>query len=200
MKLALLADCATQHLVPLLKVLAADRGYNLTVYEAPYEGIGAEVSDAASGLYEFAPDFVSILNMTEKAKRRLTFDLPERGWSNEADRIIGVWDAIAARHACKIIQSTMIIPAEREFGNYESLVTQSLGYAITSINRRLAEAARERKDIFINDVEYLASEIGRARWRDEKMWLLAKLPCALDYMPRLAKNGGVKHQVQQRNH
>ncbi|KVK92413.1 HAD-IIIC family phosphatase [Burkholderia cepacia] len=187
-KLALLADCATQHLVPLLKVLAADRGYNLTIYEGPYEGIGAEVSDPASGLYEFAPDFVSILNMTEKVKRRLEFDLPERGWSNEADRMIGVWDAIAARHACKIIQSTMVIPAEREFGNYESLVTQSLGHAVTSINRRVAEAARERKDVFINDVEYLASEIGRARWRDEKLWLMAKLPCALDYMPRLAKN------------
>lgn len=187
-KLALLADCATQHLVPLLKVLAAERGYNLSVYEAPYEGIGAEVSDPASGLYEFAPDFVSILNVTEKAKRRLGFDQAMRGWSNEADRIIGVWDAISARHKCKIIQSTMVMPAEREFGNYESLVTQSLGHAISSINRRIAEAARERKDIFVNDVEYLASEIGRSRWRDEKLWLMAKLPCALDYLPRLAKN------------
>ncbi|WP_175425633.1 HAD-IIIC family phosphatase [Trinickia violacea] len=187
-RLALLADCATQHIVPLLRVLAADRGFNLSVYEAPYEGIGAEVSDPESGLYKFAPDFVSILNMTEKAKRRLGPDQPERGWSNEASRIVSIWDAIANKHACKIIQSTMVMPAEREFGNYESLMTGSLGYAVSSVNRHVAEAARERKDVFVNDVEYLAGEVGRMRWRDEKLWLMAKIPCALDYLPRLAKN------------
>src|SRR4051812_33278526 len=69
-RLALLADCATQHLVPILKTLAGKNGLNLEIYEGGYDGIELEVINPNSTLYSFAPDFVAVLTTTEKLKAR----------------------------------------------------------------------------------------------------------------------------------
>ena len=65
-KLALMGDCATQHLATALRGYAAYVGLGLTVFDADYNQIDAQVMDPGSELYHFAPNAVLIQMCTEK--------------------------------------------------------------------------------------------------------------------------------------
>ena len=64
-RIALLADCSTQHLVPLLRVLFHRQGLDCVVYEAPFDAIELEAYNADSELYKFHPEVVIILNSVQ---------------------------------------------------------------------------------------------------------------------------------------
>ena len=65
-KLAVMGDCATQHLATAIRGYGAYAGLGLSVFDADYNQIDAQVMDAASELYTFAPNAVLIQMCTEK--------------------------------------------------------------------------------------------------------------------------------------
>ncbi len=60
LRLALLGDCATQHLATALKGYAYTQNLALHVLDADYNQILSQVMDADSEMYQFKPDFVLI--------------------------------------------------------------------------------------------------------------------------------------------
>ena len=76
-RLAILADCATQHLVTMIKVLGAKNGVNIEVYEGGYDEIDLEILNPSSGLYAYSPQYVIVLTSSQKLKGRL-FDTEDR--------------------------------------------------------------------------------------------------------------------------
>ena len=81
-----------------------------------------------------------------------------------------------------------MLPSERAFGNFELKVAYSVGAIFTEINYQLAVRARFAKNVLINDVDFLAASIGRLQWLDGRLWSMAKIPCRLEHMPRLAQS------------
>ena len=189
-RIALLADSSTQHLVPLLKVLFHRQGFQCVVYEAAFDAIELEVYDANSGLYSFAPDIVVILNSVQAL--RVAFskrhsDGPE--FVNEAAKRIGmIWGALQSNSKAAIVQSNFALPYERHFGNFDLRVPHSFYSSVASLNARIAAAARENGTVLVNDIESLSSWIGRDRWFDDRFWDMAKSFCAIEQLPHVAKN------------
>src|SRR4051812_5479739 len=107
-KLALLADVSTQHLVPLLRVLLADHNVDAKIYEAGYDTVELEALNPNSGLYAFNPEVIVILQSIMKLKDRLYAALGSRTSfiQAHADRIHAVWNAIRNRSQAIILQST----------------------------------------------------------------------------------------------
>ncbi len=189
LRLAVLADCAVQHLVPLLRVLFARRGVRCDVYEAGYDSVDVEIHDAGSALYRFAPDVVVIIGASEKAKARLYAAEDRAGFVDAAvGRLAGLWQAVRANCQARIIQSTYVLPSERAFGNYELKVAHSVGALFAELNARLVEAARQAPHVLLCDLDHLAAEIGRRNWADEALWHLAKGLCRLDHLPLVASS------------
>jgi FkbH-like protein len=187
-RVAFLADCSLQHLSRILSILGRERGFNIEIYEGDFDNIEMEAIDENSKLYAFNPEFVFIIQQTQKLKNRL-YDINNPEVVNQSvESIAVIWDTIRKKLNIPIIQSTFVMPPERAFGNYELMVPNSLSSRIREVNDRIVEEARLRKDILINDIDYLSSEFGRKNWIDEKLWLMAKAPCALEAMPILAKN------------
>jgi FkbH-like protein len=188
-KIAVLADCAVQQLTTLLKVLAARNRVALEVYEGGYDSIDLEILNPDSGLYAFGPQFVIVLMSSEKLKSRL-YDSANRTTfaADNVERIVTLWSAFAAQSSATIVQSTFVLPIERAFGNYELKVADSVGAIFTEINYRLAIQAREARNILLSDVDFLAASIGRSQWFDPRLWNIAKVPCRLDHLPRLAQS------------
>ncbi|MDR3698583.1 MAG: hypothetical protein P4L56_03045 [Candidatus Sulfopaludibacter sp.] len=60
--------------------------------------------------------------------------------------------------------------------------------AVAEINGRIAASARECKNVLVNDVESVASWIGRRNWFDARYWDIAKQFCAAEYLPAVAEN------------
>jgi FkbH-like protein len=189
-KIALLSDAATQQFVPLLRTLFHRNGVDAATYEAPFDGIELETINAHSGLYRFHPDLIFILNSVQalrasfgkRAGAALAFG------EETPNRIAKIWEAIQSHSNATIIQSNFVMPYERYFGNFDQKVAGSFASLVASINTAVAEKARSRSGILINDVDAVASWVGRRHWFDDRLWDLAKAFCSLDYMPALAKN------------
>jgi FkbH-like protein len=188
-RVALLADCATQHLAEITRAIAARNNVQAEVYEGNYDGVDLEILDPGSALYAFNPQFVVILLSSEKLKAHLYASHDRRGFADETiGRLENLWAAFRAHSPATIIQSTFVLPSERAFGNYELKVAESVGSIFTEINYRLAIKARESKNVLLNDVDFLAASVGRTQWFDARMWNMAKTPCRLEHLPLLAQS------------
>lgn len=190
LRLALAADAATQQLASILKVLFADYGIKLEVFEAPFDAIELQVYDPNSELYRFSPDVIVILNVTQALRTRYY----HRNGSGaeflemESKRTTAIWDAIRTHSTAPVIQSNFALPVERIFGNYDHKVPDSLHAVICALNSRIAEYARARSHVFINDMEAVASFVGRRSFYDNRFWNMYKLFCALEHLPLAAQN------------
>jgi FkbH-like protein len=185
-RLAVVAEFSTPHLLPLLRALAARAGVLLEIYQADFDSIEAEILDASSGLHEFAPRYVAILPAAEKLKTRFYRAENRQDFAAEmVTRFTRLWAAM--NPGVTIIQGNFVQPSERAFGHFELKVPESMGAVVAAVNAGLAAAARAANNVLLCDVDHIAAEIGRASWADEALWSLAKLPCRLDHLPLLAQ-------------
>ena len=186
-RLAVLADFATQHLVQLLCVLFARHGVWAEIYAAEYDTIDAEILDPQSGLYAFNPDCAVLLSATPKLRTKF-YECPDRTTfvAHTVDRVTGRWAAFRRHSAVPLVQGTYVLPLERAFGHYEMKVPLSLGAVVADINRGIVEAARNTGAILLCDVDFIAASVGRRHWFDPRLWYMAKGICALDHLPELA--------------
>ena len=188
-RIALLADCATQHLADIMRAIAARNNVQAQVYEGNYDGVDLEILDPNSALYAFNPQYVVILLSSEKLKAHLYASGDRRSFADETvGRLENLWSAFRAQSQATIIQSTFVLPSERAFGNYELKVADSVGSIFTEINYRLSVKAREAKNVLLNDVDFIAASVGRTEWFDARMWNMAKTPCRLEHLPLLAQS------------
>ena len=189
LRVALLSDAATQLFVPLLRELFRRAGVAAEIYEAPFAAIELEAFNPSSEFYSFKPDVVVLLNATQALRAAFFQRDTSPGFVEEIEgRIRGVWDAIRRNTDALIIQSNYVMPYERLFGNYDLKHAASWSNTVAEINRSIVVGARERNNVLINDVDGLASWIGRRTWFDERFWDLAKSFCATDHLPDVARN------------
>ena len=65
-RIAILGDCATQHIATALRGWGYEAGLRYDVFDADYNQIDAQTMDPASELYEFQPAWVVLANCTDK--------------------------------------------------------------------------------------------------------------------------------------
>src|SRR5271163_3355163 len=93
-RIALLADCATQHLATIMRAIAARNNVQAEVYEGNYDGVDLEILDPNSALYAFIPQYVIILLSSEKLKAHLYASSDRRGFADETiGRLENLWNA-----------------------------------------------------------------------------------------------------------
>lgn len=189
-RIAILSDAAVPQLPPLLRVLFAARGVRAEIHLAEYDAVELEVFDADSALYAFAPDTVVLLDAPQALRLRYWHEADDREHFAErvVEKLAGRWDALRERTSALILQSNFPPPYERQFGNYDHLLPHTLVTQVARLNVLLAEAARGRADVLVNDVAGLAARIGLRQWFDERLWTLAKSCCALEHLPLVAQN------------
>lgn len=189
LRVAILSDSAVQPLVPVLEVAMAERGVWPQVYEGGYDAIEIEALDAHSGLYAFQPEAVILLSSTNALRRRYYRSADRRTFASETIEMHErIWDALERHSTAVVVQSNYVLPYERRFGNFDHKVADTLHRTVAGLNVRIAEQAERRTRVLINDVEALASYVGRMQWCDERLWTLSKAFCAYDYLPLLARN------------
>jgi FkbH-like protein len=190
LRIALLADASTQHLVPLIRVLLHQRRMECLIYEAPFDAVELEVYDGQSGLYNFRADAIVLFNSVQ-ALRAAFSRRPGDGSAfvgEVAGKISRVWTAIQSHTTASILQSTFVLPYEKHFGNFDQKVAASFSAVVSTLNSQIISMARENGSVLINDVDFVASWIGRQNWFDDRLWDMAKAPCAIEQLPYLAAN------------
>jgi len=190
-KIAILGDSATQLLVQAIKGYGYNEKINFEIYEADYQQIEKQIIDFNSDLYKFNPGYVIIFESTEKLINDF-YKLDKVNQKNYADtqieRIKNLWNKVNTKLNCKIINFNYVEINDNVFGNYGNKVETAFIYLIRKLNLNLMEAAREYKNIFINDVCILQNIYGRKNTFDPRLYISSNMVFNLDFLPLVAKN------------
>lgn len=182
-RIALLSDAATQQFVPVFKTLFHENDLGVELYEAAFDAIELEVINSSSGLYAFRPEFVFLMNSTQAFRSRYY----EHGAEPELDRIQRIWSALEAHLNCSIVQCNFPLPFDRPFGQFDLKMQNTLYTATQALNARIAQAAADKPNVLVCDLEAVASSVGRRHWFDDRLWDLSKTFCNLEYLPLAAQ-------------
>jgi FkbH-like protein len=116
-RIALLADCATQHLADIMRAIAARNNVQAEVYEGNYDGVDIEILDANSALYAFQRAFRA---QSQATIIQSTFVLPsERAFGNYelkvADSVGSIVAEINYRLAVKAREAKNVLLNDVDF-------------------------------------------------------------------------------------
>lgn len=189
-QLAVLGDCATQHLSTAIRGLGAFRGLNLTVFDADYNQIDAQVMDPGSELYAFAPNAVLIQMCTEKLYDAFcAAPLSSRGRFAEDTyaRIQRIWAQLSQRVRATILQCNFPLMDDGVFGQYGSKTEDSFLFQQRKLNFLLMQGCQAQKNVCLVDLDALQAALGRERFADPKLYYIAKMPISMEALPAVAE-------------
>ena len=188
--LAILGNCSTQFLAVAVRGFAALEKLPLTVFDAGYDQIEAQVLEDGSELYGFAPDSVLLYLATERLYEDFLELAPERR-RDFADSVLArlemYWDAIGRHTSAAILQCNFTELADRALGNFSCRVDTTFTYQLRRLNYLLQERMAARAGVYPVDLLTVQAELGRERFFDPALYYSAKMAVGLDALPFAAK-------------
>ncbi len=189
-KLAVIGNCATQHISTAIKGEAFLRGLSIDVFDADYDQIDAQTMDAGSELYAFAPNAVLLIMCTEKLYESFCSTPVEKRSSfadDTAARIRMYWTLISSKLQTNILQFSFAYLNDGSMGNYALREPCSFPYQLSKLSFLLCQSAAENKGVFLVDINAVQSRLGTTRFKDDKLYYVAKMPFSLEALPHLAE-------------
>ena len=162
-------------------------GLDLEVFEAPYNQIVQEAHDPASATNRFNPDIVMVLSGPQ------TLGFHDRVVHSDAaaavDAALGTVRSLRdcfSRHSRAIcIWPNLPRNGFGVFGHMEAGLPGAPAWQTEHYNIALAQWLNTEADLLF-DLAGLVAVVGTDRWRDEKLWRVAKLPFNTRCIPLFA--------------
>jgi FkbH-like protein len=182
-RVAIVGSYTTQPIVTAVRCGLLGEGVLANVYEAPFAAYVQEILSVRSGLYNFHPDVVLIcatpsarlsdVNPTQEAATEFV--------DNEVEHWQGLWETLETRLGKPVLQHIFEVPEENFVGVPERRLAWSASSMVETLNRRMLEAAPG----FVRwvDVDRLAAKVGRAQWRDARLYYHGKLGFSTRFLP-----------------
>lgn len=190
-KIALLGDCATQHMAIALRGYAAEVELNLQVFDADYNQIDAQIMDTNSELYASDPDYILIQMCSEKLFERFCATPPTQRiqFAQMAlEQIEHNWELAAKNSKARaLLQFDFVELNDAVFGSFGSKVKTSFLYQLRKLNLMIMESAMRHKNVFVLGLSGLQAQLGRQTFHDEKFYYSAKMPISFQALPYAAK-------------
>ena len=189
-KVAIMGDCATQHIAIALRGWGYEAGIRYEVLDTDYNQIDAQTMDPSSELYTFAPNYCILANCTDKLYESFCAFPPEarkQFAETMRSRMVAVWQRINANMGTRILQFNFPAWDDRVFGDFGSKTPDSFSFQLRKLNYLLTESCAEYKNVFLVDIDGLQSRLGEAAVRDAKRYCIAKMPFRTDILSHIAK-------------
>ncbi len=189
-RLAVLGNISTQFLAVAIRGYAALEGLPLSVFDADYNQIEAQLLDPGSEVYGFGPDSILLWLGTDKLYEEF-LDLPLEARSGFAEsvmqKITMYWDLIAQHSRANILQMNFTEIDDRALGNYSCKVDSAFVYQIRKLNFMLEEAMISRKTVYPVDLFSIQIRLGTEVFYDAPLYYNAKMTVSTDALPYVAK-------------
>ena len=188
-KIALLADSASQFINIAIKGYGAEMGLNLEMYEAGYNQIEQQVYNPASELYTFEPACVVIIQSTEHLLHSFynqdnRVDFADCVIAKTGDLYIKLTQHLKAQ----IIINTYVEINDQIFGSYAAKTQTSFLYQLRKINLGLMGLAGANTSLHIADLASISAVKGYENTFDTKMYINADMVFGIDFLPYIGHN------------
>ncbi len=189
-KIAILGGSTTSELRDSLEIFLLNEGIQPEFYESDYNRFYEDAVFGSPVLDSFQPDlilvFTSSVNVTRWPEMNHSPEEVDVLAEEEICRFRAVWDALAARFPCPLVQNNFDPPFFRTLGNADFTDHRGRVRFVNMLNERIGAEARGRKGLYVHDLNYQASCYGLSRWADRGAWHSYKLAFASEAMPVVA--------------
>jgi len=189
--IAMLGGSTTSEIKNILELFLLKNGIKPKFYESEYNKFYEDAVFGTEALDDFNPDIIYIHTTN---KNIIKYPLPEDSsqavemlLSDEIERYQLIWSSLS-KFDCAIIQNNFDYTDNRSLGNLDCYDIHGKTYFINKLNYEFSLNAREMKNLYINDINYLSSYIGLKYWFDSSLWYQAKYALSMESIPELAFN------------
>jgi FkbH-like protein len=193
-RVALLSSFTAAPMAPVLTANGAASGVLVRTHVAAGDQWTQEALDASSALRQFDPQVIVIALELEDLSPALVDDYLEQDAAGieeqieeTADRVRGLLDSLRLWTSAKILMHTFAAPSEPALGMIDRAHPRGQSRAVIRLNRHVREHAAASRDVYLVDVDRLIAKLGETRWRDARMWTLARIPYTPAAMQALAE-------------
>ena len=187
-RLAVMGDCATQHLSTAIGGYGAAIGLGLEIFDADYNQINALVLDEHSELYAFKPDAVLLQMCTQKLYERFC-ENPLESRAAFAETVFAqiktTWQRIGEK--ITVLQCNFPLLDDGVFGQFGNKTADSFLFQQRKLNYLLMQGCQEAKNVYLVDLDALQSRLGQGQFFDARLYYIAKMPIRMEALPETAK-------------
>ena len=191
-RIAVLGGSTTNEIVDQLELFLLNYGIKPTFYQSEYAQYWQDAMFGSEELDDFQPDVVYVhtswRNITEFPTTSSTKEDTDVLLENTYNHFAVMWDKLAERFQCPVIQDNFDRPAWRLLGNSDVSDYRGRSNFISRLNQKLYLYAQEHKAFFVNDVDFLAASYGLDAWSNPLYWHMYKYSLCLEAIPCLAKS------------
>lgn len=187
-RLAILSNSTVDFLAPALVATAGRYGIALEVIQPSYDQVVQEALAPESLVNSSKPDAVLLALDYRGLPLKPTpgdHNLASVMVSRSLGYLRSLCEAIKKNSNATCIFQTIPPPAETLFGSLDRVQPGTFRSLIDAINRDLGGFVSAGSDVLL-DVAALAETVGLAEWHDPRLWNLAKIAFATQYIPLYA--------------
>ncbi len=190
-KVAILGGSTSTEIKNILDLYLLKNGIKASFYESEYNKYYEDALFENAELQAFDPDIIYIhttqVNLIHTPHTANSIEEINTLFENELARYTSIWNALE-KYNCAIIQNNFDLPPERTLGNLDCYDPHGKVHFIHRLNQAFSTAAYERKNLYINDINYLSASIGLDKWFNVSYWYGYKYAVSYDAIPLLAHN------------
>ncbi len=191
-KIAVLGGSTTHDIIRILEVFLLNQGIKPQFYESEYAQYWQDVMFDNPRLVEFAPDLIYIHTSGRNVTAYPAVTDPEEQVEAMLEEQYGhfraMWEKIADKYRCPVIQNNFEYPFYRVLGNQEAVYAQGRICFLNRLNEKFYRYAREHTGFYIHDINYMAAAYGLDRWADPFYWHMYKYAMCMQAIPEFAHN------------
>ena len=191
-KIAVLGGSTTHDIIMILELFLLDQGIRPEFYECEYAQYWEDVMFDNPELVSFKPDIIYIhtsnRNIRQYPDLTMSGDDVSELLNGDYDHFYKLWGKIENTYHCPVIQNNFEYPFYRLLGNADATDIHGRVSYINRLNERFAGYARDHKDFFIQDINYLSAAYGLDKWSDPLYWHMYKYALSMEAIPTLAYN------------
>lgn len=191
-RIAVLGGSTTHDIIRILELFLLQQGIRPTFYESEYAQYWQDVMFDNPELVAFAPELIFIHTSNRNiAVYPTAQDPPERVealLTEQYEHFRAMWDKIAEKYHCPVIQNNFEYPFYRILGNQEAVYPQGRIRFLNRLNEMFYQYAGEHGNFYIHDIHYLSAAYGLDRWADPLYWHMYKYALCMQAIPDFAHN------------
>ena len=193
-KVAFLRNVTLDPIIPYLKFLFLEEGYNAEIYMGEFNNVFQDVLDTGSAFYSHDPNMIIICLKLEAVSERITrcfssMSQEERNKdiADSMENINLTLSRIRENSNAMILIHNFEAPIHPCYGVYDYQKRFNQVNTIRNINLQLVELVNSYDNCFIVDLDLMQSYVGYRNFIDTRYWHIGKAPYSREALMLIAK-------------
>lgn len=191
-KIAVLGGSTTNDIINMLELFLLNYGIEPTFYESEYNRYWQDAVFGNEELDSFSPDLIFVHTSNRNIlKYPAITDSKEQTdalFAEQMKYFETMWEKIAERYHCPVIQNNFEQPYFRLMGNRDAFDCRGRVNFINRLNTAFADYAASHESFYINDINYVSACYGLDKWSEPSYWHLYKYAMCVPAIPDFAFN------------